>query len=37
MFEVPAIDSRLKNKDEVLVLRREVLGDNAKPIRSIRS
>jgi hypothetical protein len=32
MFEVPAIDSRLKNKDEVLVLRREVLGNNAKPM-----
>lgn len=32
MFEVPATDSRLKNKAEVLVLRPEVLGPNATPV-----
>lgn len=32
MFEVPATDARLKNKAEVLVLRPEVLGPNARPV-----
>ena len=32
MFEVPATDSRLKNKAEVLVLRPEVLGGTAPPL-----
>ncbi len=31
MFEVPTSDTRLKNKDEVLVLRSEVLGVAAPP------
>ena len=32
MFEVPAADSRLKNKDEVLVLRPEIIGKDASPV-----
>jgi hypothetical protein len=32
MFEVPAVDTRLKNKAEVLVLRPEVLGTDAAPV-----
>jgi hypothetical protein len=32
MFEVPASDTRLKNKAEVLVLRPEVVGDGAAPV-----
>jgi Protein of unknown function (DUF3179) len=32
MFEVPRVDTRLKNKAEVLVLRPEVIGSNARPV-----
>jgi hypothetical protein len=32
MFEVPETDSRLKNKAEVLVLRRELIGAGAAPV-----
>ena len=32
MFEVPRIDTRLKNKAEVLVLRPETIGKNAWPV-----
>lgn len=32
MFEVPRADTRLKNKDEVLVLRPEVVGEGAAPV-----
>lgn len=32
MFEVPSADTRLKNKDEVLVLRPEVVGEGAAPV-----
>ncbi|MEW6320602.1 MAG: DUF3179 domain-containing protein [Acidobacteriota bacterium] len=32
MFEVPATDNRLKNKDEVVVLRPEVLGEGARAV-----
>lgn len=32
MFEVPSTDTRLKNKAEVLVLRPDVIGPNAKPV-----
>ncbi len=32
MFEVPAVDSRLKNKAEVLVLRPELIGPDAAPV-----
>jgi hypothetical protein len=32
MFEVPETDSRLKNKDEVLVLRPEVVGGDVPPV-----
>ncbi len=32
MFEVPTNDTRLKNKAEVLVLRAEILGNDAKPV-----
>ncbi|MDQ3070979.1 MAG: DUF3179 domain-containing protein [Acidobacteriota bacterium] len=32
MFEVPTNDTRLKNKAEVLVLRAETLGKDAKPV-----
>ena len=32
MFEVPAADSRLKNKAEVLVLRPDVIGKDASPV-----
>ncbi len=32
MFEVPALDSRLKNKAEVVVLRRELIGLGAAPV-----
>ena len=32
MFEVPTSDTRLKNKAEVLVLRSEILGKNARPV-----
>jgi len=32
MFEVPTIDTRLKNKAEVLVLRAEILGKDATPV-----
>jgi len=32
MFEVPTSDTRLKNKAEVLVLRAEVLGKDARPV-----
>lgn len=32
MFEVPAADTRLKNKAEVLVLRPEIIGKDALPV-----
>jgi hypothetical protein len=32
MFETPVVDKRLRNKAEVLVLRREVLGANQAPV-----
>jgi hypothetical protein len=32
MFEVPRSDTRLKNKAEVLVLRPETIGNNARPL-----
>ena len=32
MFEVPSIDARLKNKAEVLVLRPELIGSDARPV-----
>ncbi|MCA1584430.1 MAG: DUF3179 domain-containing protein, partial [Acidobacteria bacterium] len=32
MFEVPRVDTRLKNKAEVVVLRPEVLGNDARPV-----
>lgn len=32
MFEVPRADPRLKNKAEVLVLRPEIIGNNARPV-----
>jgi hypothetical protein len=32
MFEVPRSDTRLKNKAEVLVLRPETIGNNARPV-----
>jgi Protein of unknown function (DUF3179) len=32
MFEVPRVDTRLKNKAEVLVLRPETIGKNALPV-----
>ena len=32
MFEVPTSDTRLKNKAEVLVLRAEILGTDARPV-----
>jgi len=32
MFEVPGIDARLKNKAEVLVLRRELIGPGARAV-----
>ena len=32
MFEVPSVDTRLKNKAEVLVLRPEVIGNDARPV-----
>lgn len=32
MFEVPAADSRLKNKVEVLVLRPDIIGKGASPV-----
>ena len=32
MFEVPTADTRLKNKAEVLVLRSEIIGNDAAPV-----
>lgn len=32
MFEVPRLDTRLRNKAEVLVLRPEVIGGHARPV-----
>jgi hypothetical protein len=32
MFEVPRVDTRLRNKAEVLVLRPETIGENALPV-----
>jgi hypothetical protein len=32
MFDVPRSDTRLKNKAEVLVLRPEIIGNNARPV-----
>jgi hypothetical protein len=32
MFEVPRADTRLKNKAEVLVLRPDIIGNNAPPV-----
>jgi hypothetical protein len=32
MFEVPRADTRLRNKDEVLVLRPDIIGNNAAPV-----
>ena len=32
MFEVPRSDTRLKNKKEVLVLRPETIGNDARPV-----
>lgn len=32
MFDVPRVDARLKNKAEVLVLRHDVIGSQARPV-----